>query len=176
MAEAIVCLSTYSGGVFHCQYFGNYPFVPFCSTFATRTFAGYLGPIGRSCFYYLVHIPFLRAIMVKKNHSVEFITLWNDNRVNRGPLVSTVVFRVAVSVLFVMFVITRLFKASVGLMFGVALLLVILMILSRQLKKQSILIERKFFQNLRSRDIRAEYLGEKTGLCRTFAFKRPASD
>lgn len=46
-------------------------------------------------------------------------------------------------------------------MFGVALLLVILMILSRQLKKQSILIERKFFQNLRSRDIRAEYLGEK---------------
>ena len=65
------------------------------------------------------------------------------------------------SVLFVMFVITRLFKASVGLMFGVALLLVILMILSRQLKKQSILIERKFFQNLRSRDMRAEYLGEK---------------
>ena len=58
VAEAIVCLSTYSGGVFHCQYFGNYPFVPFCSTFATRTFAGYLGPIGRSCFYYLVHIPF----------------------------------------------------------------------------------------------------------------------
>lgn len=84
--------------------------------------------------------------MVKKNHSVEFITLWNDNRVNRGPLVSTVVFRVTVSVLFVMFVITRLFKASVGLMFGVALLLVILMILSRQLKKQSILIERKFFR------------------------------
>ena len=62
-------------------------------------------------------------------------------------------------------------------MFGVALLLVILMILSRQFKKQSILIERKFFQNLRSRDIRAEYLGEKkTGLCRTFAFKRPAFD
>ena len=80
--------------------------------------------------------------MVKKNHSVEFMTLWNDNRVNRGPLVSTIVFRVAVSVLFVMFVITRLFKASVGLMFGVALLLVILMVLSRQLKKQSILIER----------------------------------
>ena len=87
------------------------------------------GAVLLSCAY-----PLLRAIMVKKNHSVEFITLWNDNRVNRGPLVSTVVFRVAVSVLFVMFVITRLFKASVGLMFGVALLLVILMILSRQLK------------------------------------------
>ena len=35
------------------------------------------------------------------------------------------------------------------------------MVLSRRLKKQSILIERKFFQNLRSRDMRAEYMGEK---------------
>ena len=35
------------------------------------------------------------------------------------------------------------------------------MILSRQLKKQSILIERTFFQNLRYRDMQAEYLGEK---------------
>lgn len=60
-----------------------------------------------------------------------------------------------------MFVIAGLFKMSVGLVFGVALLLVIVMILSRQLKRQSILIERKFFQNLRSRDIRAEYMGEK---------------
>lgn len=35
------------------------------------------------------------------------------------------------------------------------------MIMSRQLKRQSILIERTFFQNLRYRDMRAEYLGEK---------------
>jgi len=45
--------------------------------------------------------------------------------------------------------------------FGVAVLLVTLMILSRQLKKQSIMIERTFFQNLRYRDMRAEYMGEK---------------
>lgn len=105
--------------------------------------------------------PFLRAIMIKKNHSMEFVTLWNDNRGNRAPLVATIVLRVLLAVSFVMFVIAGLFKISVGLVFGVALLLVIVMILSRQLKKQSILIERKFFQNLRSRDIRAEYMGEK---------------
>ena len=35
------------------------------------------------------------------------------------------------------------------------------MVWSRRLKKQSISIERRFFQNLRSRDVRAEYLGEK---------------
>lgn len=122
---------------------------------------GIWGPLAGAVFTILCIAPFLRAIMVKKNHSEEFMTLWNDNRVNRGPLVSTVVFRIVVSALFVMFIIARLFKASVGLMIGVALLTVILMMLSRRLKKHSILIERKFFQNLRSRDRRAEYLAEK---------------
>ena len=105
--------------------------------------------------------PFLRAIMIKKNHSVEFVTLWNDSRGNRAPLVATIVIRILIAVSFVMFVIAGLFKISVGLLLGVAALVVTMMILSRQLKKQSIMIERKFFQNLRYRDMRAEYLGEK---------------
>lgn len=105
--------------------------------------------------------PFLRAIMIKKNHSVEFLTLWNDNRGNRAPLVATIVLRMLLAVSFVMFVIAGLFKLSVGLVFGVAVLLVTLMIFSRQLKKQSILIERTFFRNLNSREKQAEYLGEK---------------
>lgn len=105
--------------------------------------------------------PFLRAIMIKKNHSVEFMTLWDDSRGNRAPLVATIVLRILLAVSFVMSVITGLFEASVGLLLGVAVLSVIVMMLSRQLKKQSILIERKFFQNLRYRDMRAEYLGEK---------------
>lgn len=122
---------------------------------------GMWGPLAGAVFTILCISPFLRAIMVKKNHSVEFMTLWEDSRVNRGPLVSTILLRIVISALFVMFIIARLFKASVGLMFGVAVLLVIMMILSRRLKRHSILIERQFFQNLRSRDMRAEYLGEK---------------
>ncbi len=105
--------------------------------------------------------PFMRAIMIKKNHSVEFVTLWNENRANRAPLVATIILRVLLAVSFVMFVMVSLFKVSVGLLFGVAVLLVMLMVLSRQLKRQSILIERTFFQNLRYRDMRDEYLGEK---------------
>ena len=105
--------------------------------------------------------PFLRAIMIKKNHSVEFATLWKADRSNRAPLVATIVLRVLLAVGFLMFVISGLFQVSVGLVLGIAFLLVVLMILSRQLKRQSILIERRFFQNLRSRDIQAEYLGEK---------------
>lgn len=122
---------------------------------------GFWGSLLSAMVIILCIAPFLRAIMIKKNHSVEFVMLWNDSRGNRAPLLATIVLRLLLGISFVMFVIAGLFKWSVGLVFGVALLLVILMVFSRRLKKQSILIERTFFQNLRSRDIRAEYMGEK---------------
>lgn len=131
--------------------------IPFFKESLPQFWASLLG----SVFIILCISPFLRAIMVKKNHSVEFMTLWHDNRANRAPLMSTVVVRVVIAACFVIFVIGSLFKASTGLIIGVAVLIVLLMVWSRQLKKHSIMIERKFFQNLRSRDVRAEYLGEK---------------
>ena len=131
--------------------------VPFFKENLPHFWASLLGAV----FVILCIAPFLRAIMVKKNHSVEFVTLWHDSRTNRAPLVSTIVIRIMIAALFVIFVISGLFKASIGLIIGVAVLVVLLMVWSRRLKKQSILIERRFFQNLRSRDVRAEYLGEK---------------
>ena len=138
--------------------------VPFFKENLPHFWASLLGAV----FVILCIAPFLRAIMVKKNHSVEFVTLWHDSRTNRAPLVSTIVIRIMIAALFVIFVISGLFKASIGLIIGVAVLVVLLMVWSRRLKKQSILIERRFFQNLRSRDVRAEYLelnlGKKFGV------------
>lgn len=114
-----------------------------------------------SIFTILCISPFLRAIVVKKNHSEEFMSLWNDNHVNRGPLVSTIVLRIVIAVVFVMFVIARLFKASIGLTLGAAIILVFFMVSSKRLKKQSILLERRFLQNLRFKDRHAEYMGQK---------------
>lgn len=131
--------------------------IPFFTIHLPEFWASFLG----AGFIILCISPFLRAIMVKKNHSVEFTTLWHDNRANRAPLVSTIVIRIMIAALFVIFVIASLFQISIGLIIGVAVLVVSLMVWSRMLKKQSILIERRFFQNLRSRDRRAEYYGEK---------------
>ena len=105
--------------------------------------------------------PFLRAIMMKKNHSIEFQALWQDNRFNRAPLVSTIVLRMVIAVGFILFVVRRLFDASTLLVIAIALVLVVLMILSRSLKKQSIYMERTFIQNLRFRDTHAEFTGQK---------------
>lgn len=105
--------------------------------------------------------PFLRAIMMKKNHSLEFETLWNDNHYNRGPLVSTVLLRIIIATIFIIYVITHYFHLSTGLTIGLALIAIVVMLYSRRLKRRSILIERIFVRNLHSRDIHDEYLGRK---------------
>src|SRR5574344_1741333 len=91
--------------------------------------------------------PFLRAIMMKKNHSIEFETLWNDNSYNHGILVSTIFLRIMLSALFVIYIISHYFRASIGLSMGIALIAVLIMMLSRPLKRRSILIERVFVRN-----------------------------
>lgn len=133
----------------------------FVVPFIQEYIPGFWGSLVAAVFIILCISPFLRAIMIKKNHSIEFTELMKENRANRGPLVFTIILRVIIAVIFVVFVIAGLFKASIGLVIGIAILIVILMVMSRQLKKRSIQIERRFFQNLRSREVRAEYFGEK---------------
>ena len=105
--------------------------------------------------------PFLRAIVMKKNHSVEFQALWQDNRFNRAPLVSTIVLRMIIAVGFILFIIKNLFEASIMLLIGIAIVLVVLMMLSRRLKKHSIIMERTFMQNLNFRETHEEFQGKK---------------
>lgn len=105
--------------------------------------------------------PFLRAMIMKKNHSIEFKALWKDSRFNHAPLISVVILRIVVGVIFVIYVINHLFQASVAIVVGVAIIVVLTMIFSRFLKKQSILMERTFVQNMRSKDMFMIYRGSK---------------
>lgn len=108
--------------------------------------------------------PFLRAIMMKKNHSEEFKALWNSNPYNRLPLILTIIVRVAVASAFVFYICYYLTHFTNALMISIALAAVALMIISRSLKKRSIKMERLFMQNLRSREIVAEVMGRRRPL------------
>ena len=105
--------------------------------------------------------PFLRAMIMKKNHSIEFKSLWKDSRFNHASLISVVILRIVIGVIFVIYVINHLFQASVAIVVGVAIVVVLTMIFSRFLKKQSILMERTFVQNMRSKDMFMVYRGNK---------------
>lgn len=133
----------------------------FLSPFCIRVIGDFWGRVVCAVLTLLFIAPFLRAMIMKKNHSIEFKALWSDSRFNRAPLIFIILLRVAIAIVFVMTIIENLFQASAAIIVGVAILAVFGMIASRFLKKQSIVIERTFVQNLRSKDMRQEYLGEK---------------
>ena len=108
--------------------------------------------------------PFLRSIVMKQNHSEAFKALWTDRRINRLPLTATILARVLIALSFIFYVCNYLTRFKNALMIAVAIGLLILMLLSRWLKKRSITLERLFIQNLQSRDIEAQKQGKKKPL------------
>ena len=100
--------------------------------------------------------PMLRAIIMKKNHSIEFQKLWNDNKFNRGSLVSLILLRILLCIALVMIPINQLLNVAVGYLWLVAALIIFYIIFSKKLKKRSILMERRFFSNLAAREMEEE--------------------
>ncbi|UKK54892.1 cation:proton antiporter [Prevotella sp. E2-28] len=112
----------------------------------------------------IIIAPFLRAMVMKKNHSEEFKALWKESNRNRLPLIFTILFRMLIAVNFVFYVIRYLTNFGPAIMITIGCIAVILIILSRSIKRRSILLERLFINNLRSRDIEAQVHGKKKPL------------
>ena len=108
--------------------------------------------------------PFLRAMVMKKNHSEEFRALWDESNVNRVPLLFTILVRVIIAVAFIFYICHHLTRFSNALMITIGVIAILLIIFSRWIKNQSIHMERLFIQNLRSRDIEAQVHGHKRPL------------
>lgn len=108
--------------------------------------------------------PFMRALVMKNNHSDEFRALWTQNRMNRPMLVFTVLVRVTIAASFLFYICNYLARFANAIVITLALVVIALMILSRSLKHRSIRLERMFIQNLNSRDIAAEVHGNRRPL------------
>lgn len=108
--------------------------------------------------------PFLRAIIMKKNHSNEWKRLWVESSINRIPLLFTIVVRFVIALAFIFYICNYLTSFTDALMIIIGIAVVSLMIASRWTKKRSIKMERLFIHNLRSRDIMAQVNGEKKPL------------
>ena len=108
--------------------------------------------------------PFLRAIVMKKNHSNEWKRLWVESNINRIPLLFTIFVRFLIALGFIFYICNYLTRFTNALMIIIAVAVVFLMIASRWTKKRSIKMERLFIRNLRSRDIEAQVKGTKRPL------------
>ncbi|MBQ9357320.1 MAG: cation:proton antiporter [Prevotella sp.] len=109
----------------------------------------------------LLMSPFLRAMVMKKNNSEEWKALWKESNRNHLPLLFTILARAAVAASFVFYVCQHLFHFAPTVVIMVGMGVVVLIVLSRAVKRRSILLERLFLNNLRSRDIMAQVSGKK---------------
>lgn len=105
--------------------------------------------------------PFLRALVMKKNQSDEFKTLWISSHHNRAPLVFTILARSALASGYIFYIFNHLFSFSHALMIVIALIALGSIVYSRRMKLSSIRLERLFIQNLRSKDFASRASGRK---------------
>ena len=112
----------------------------------------------------LIISPFLRAMVVKKNRSEEWKALWAESNRNRLPLIFTVLVRFFVAMTFIFYICHRLFHFAPAILLSIGFVAVALMVFSRRIKHNSIMLERLFINNLRSRDIEAQVQGKKRPL------------
>lgn len=128
----------------------------FVAPFIISKLPGIQGEIISLALIILLISPMLRAIMMKKNHSAEYQQLWQDSKYNRGPLVSLIILRIILCIGLVMLPVARLLNAAAGIAMAIAGTVIAIVIFSKKLKKQSILMERHFFTNLTAREMENE--------------------
>ena len=108
--------------------------------------------------------PFLRAMVMKKNHSEEWKALWAESNRNRLPLLFTILVRAMLAVGFIFYICNYLSRFTNAIMITIGVVVLTMIVLSRNVKQRSIKLERLFILNLRSRDIEAQVHGKKRPL------------
>ena len=112
----------------------------------------------------LLMAPFLRAMIMKKNKSMEFKHLWLKSRRNRAPLIFTILVRIAIALGFIYAAISALLDLPFLVEVAMSLVVTYIIYISDFLKYASIRIERLFIQNLRSKDYAERASGKKRPL------------
>ena len=108
--------------------------------------------------------PFLRAMVMKKNHSEEWKRLWSESNINHIPLLFTVLVRAVIAIAFIFYICNYLTRFSHALMYTIGIVVLTAIVFSRWVKHRSIRLERLFILNLRSRDIEAQVHGHRKPL------------
>jgi len=109
---------------------------------------------------FLVMSLFVRAIVMRKNHSEDFRSLWREKIYNRFPLIFTILVRYFIATSFVFYLINYLSPYSSILHWCVAFVLVGCTLFSKRIKVSSKTLENLFLQNLQSREIHAQRSGK----------------
>jgi CPA2 family monovalent cation:H+ antiporter-2 len=121
-------------------------------TFVQEWFPGIKGNLLTAAVTLLIIAPLLRAVIIKKNRSVEYTTLWNDNKSYRGPLIFTIIFRVFLCAGLIMYLLFELFHVNIFINFTLTGVILILITFSQRTKSRSKKMESRFKENLNEKE------------------------
>ncbi|MDH6304110.1 CPA2 family monovalent cation:H+ antiporter-2 [Parabacteroides sp. PF5-5] len=130
-----------------------FTFEQFVTPFITDKISGIWGRVLTATLALLLMAPFLRAIIMKKNRSIEFRNLWDDNHFNRGALISLIVFRLGICCALIMMVLVPLFPHYTLQMIVISMAVIAFVIYFRGFKSQSRRMEARFLENLHQKQL-----------------------
>lgn len=98
--------------------------------------------------------PFLLALSVPSSKKAERHTLRLAGARFNVPLVIMTIFRLLVTLWFIVYVLGKIFSWGIGICMGIAIFLFILLVLSKRLRRRMRDIEVRFLNNLNERELR----------------------
>ncbi|MDE7411443.1 MAG: cation:proton antiporter [Paramuribaculum sp.] len=101
-----------------------------------------------------VMAPFLVALSYPASRRSERKILLDANARFEAPLIIMSIFRLLISLAFIIYILTAIFTWGVGMTFGLAFFILIVFIFSKRVKRRMRLFETKFLNNLNERELR----------------------
>ncbi|MDR3272709.1 MAG: cation:proton antiporter [Flavobacteriaceae bacterium] len=97
--------------------------------------------------------PFLWAVLAKKPANEIFMTIWNENKYSRGPLVAIEAMRILIVVFLLGFIVDRFYSGTAASIVVIPMVVLVLYLLSTKFNGFYSLISHRFMYNLNERDI-----------------------
>lgn len=123
------------------------------SPFVEERFEGFAGKLIATTTTILFMTPLLWGLAVRHLNRRLFVPLWNDPRFNHGLLVSLIVLRILLALMFVLTVVAHLSSYRWGALMAFAILLLLLALFWRRIKRGYLRFEQRFFTNLNEKDV-----------------------
>ena len=98
--------------------------------------------------------PFLLALCYPASKRTERKRLTEANAHFDVPLIVMTIFRWIIALLFVIYILGRIYSIGIGILFGIAVFVLILFMMSKRVHKRLNTLESKFLNNLNERELR----------------------
>ncbi|RZL16898.1 MAG: sodium:proton antiporter, partial [Pedobacter sp.] len=101
---------------------------------------------------FMIMSPFLWALSFRRIQRTAYAHLWLNKRYTRGPLISIEIFRIALGIFFIGFLMYEFFDTWVAATIALGLIILVMFIFSRRLQSFYDKLEKRFLLNLNARE------------------------